>query len=157
MEVVIEISKNSNLKYEYDQEKNKIFLDRVLHNSNVFPYNYGFIPNTLAPDNDPIDVILISSHSLLPGSFVKVKIIGIIETSDEKGKDDKVLCVLDNKIDNEYKDVNEVSDLQEHELNKILYFLKHYKDCEDGKFIEVGEVKNKLDALEFIRKYSLTN
>ena len=117
MEVVIEISKNSNLKYEYDQEKNKIFLDRVLHNSNVFPYNYGFIPNTLAPDNDPIDVILISSHSLLPGSFVKVKIIGIIETSDEKGKDDKVLCVLDNKIDNEYKDVNEVSDLQELKIN----------------------------------------
>ena len=157
MEVVIEISKNSNLKYEYDQEKNKIFLDRVLHNSNVFPYNYGFIPNTLAPDGDPIDIILISSHCLLPGSFVKVKIIGIIETSDEKGRDDKVLCVLDNKIDKEYKDVNEISELHENELNKILYFLNHYKDCEDGKFIKVGEVKNKLDALEFIRKYSLTN
>ena len=58
MEVIIEISKGSNLKYEYDIESNKLILDRVLNNTNVFPYNYGFIPNTLSPDGDPIDIIL---------------------------------------------------------------------------------------------------
>lgn len=155
MEVIIEISKNSNLKYEYDIETNKLVLDRVLHNSNVFPYNYGFIPNTLAPDNDPIDVILVSSHSLLPGCYVKVKIIGIIETKDEKGGDDKVICVLENNVDKEYEHIEDIKDLVNSELNKILYFLRHYKDNENGKFIEIGEVKSKESALEFIENHRL--
>ena len=155
MEVIIEISKNSNLKYEYDIETNKLVLDRVLHNSNVFPYNYGFIPNTLAPDNDPIDVILVSPHSLLPGCYVKVKIIGIIETKDEKGGDDKVICVLENNVDKEYEHIEDIKDLVNSELNKILYFLRHYKDNENGKFIEIGEVKSKESALEFIENHRL--
>ena len=89
MQVRIEISKNSNLKYEFDEEKNILVLDRVLPNSNTFPYNYGYIPNTLAPDKDAVDVILLSSHQLTPGCLVNVKVIGGIETTDEHGQDDK--------------------------------------------------------------------
>ena len=92
MEVFIEISKNSKLKYEHDEENNRIVLDRVLHNTNSFPYNYGYLPNTLSPDGDPIDIIVLGDYELLPGSWVKCKVIGGIETTDEKGRDDEDLA-----------------------------------------------------------------
>ena len=90
----IEISKNSNIKYEFDEKTNLLILDRVLPNSNSFPYNYGYIPNTLAPDGDPVDIILLSSHQILPGCIIKIRIIGGIETTDEHGQDDKIICVF---------------------------------------------------------------
>ena len=155
MEVIIEISKGSNLKYEYDTESNKLILDRVLNNTNVFPYNYGFIPNTLSPDGDPIDIILLSKHSLIPGTYVKVKVIGIVRTVDESGIDDKIVCVLDSKIDKEYDLVNDIENLNANELKNILYFLNHYKDGEDSKFVKVGEVKGKKEAFEYINTHSL--
>ena len=155
MEVIIEISKGSNLKYEYDTESNKLILDRVLNNTNVFPYNYGFIPNTLSPDGDPIDIILLSKYSLIPGTYVKVKVIGIVRTVDEAGIDDKIVCVLDSKIDKEYDLVNDIENLNANELKNILYFLNHYKDGEDNKFVKVGEVKGKKEAFEYINTHSL--
>ena len=86
IDIIIEVSLGSNLKYEYCTKTNKLFLDRVLHNTNIFPYNYGFIPNTLSPDGDPLDAIVITNnYSLQPGSRVNCKIIGGIETIDEKG------------------------------------------------------------------------
>ena len=155
MEVIIEISKGSNLKYEFDHKLNKLFLDRVLNNTNVFPYNYGFIPNTLSPDGDPVDIILISNHSLHPGTYVNVKVIGIIRTDDEAGRDDKIICVLDSKIDKEYDYVNDIENLNENELKNILYFLNHYKDGEENKFVNVGEVKGKNEAFDYIKEHSL--
>tara|TARA_E500000178_G_scaffold341507_1_gene385495 strand:- start:1466 stop:1936 length:471 start_codon:yes stop_codon:yes gene_type:complete len=155
MEIIIEISKGSNLKYEYDIESNKLILDRVLNNTNVFPYNYGFIPNTLSPDGDPIDIILLSKHSLIPGTYVNVRVIGIVRTEDEAGIDDKIVCVLDSKIDKEYELVNDIENLNANELKNILYFLSHYKDGEDNKFVKVGEVKGKKEAFEYINTHSL--
>ena len=70
MEVIIEVSKDSNLNYEFDESRNKLILDRVLHNSNIFPYNYGFIPNTLSPDGDPLDAIVLFDFSLTPGCYI---------------------------------------------------------------------------------------
>lgn len=155
MEVIIEVSKGSNLKYEFDESNGKLFLDRVLHNSNFFPYNYGFIPNTLAPDNDPIDIILLSKHSLTPGCHVNVKVIGKILTEDEKGRDDKIICVLDKKIDREYEKIDDISQLKKSELDHIIYFLTHYKDGEENKFINLGEITGKDDALDFIKSNRL--
>ena len=83
--------KGSNLKYEHDKETGVLILDRILHNTNTFPYNYGYIPNTLSPDGDPVDIIVICDYKLLPGCVTNVKIIGGIETLDEKGKDDKII------------------------------------------------------------------
>jgi inorganic pyrophosphatase len=68
----IEISKNSNIKYEFDEKNNSLVIDRILPNSNTFPYNYGYIPDTLAPDGDPVDIILLSSHQLIPGCIIKI-------------------------------------------------------------------------------------
>tara|TARA_B100001093_G_C26593492_1_gene912625 strand:- start:133 stop:600 length:468 start_codon:yes stop_codon:yes gene_type:complete len=155
MEVIIEVSKDSNLKYEFDESRNKLILDRVLHNSNIFPYNYGFIPNTMAPDNDPIDIILLSRHSLIPGCLVKVRVIGIIRTDDEKGRDDKIICVMENSVDKEFNDILDIDQLPNETLNKILYFLSHYKDGEENKFINVGEVSNRDIALRFIEDHKI--
>ncbi len=153
MKVRIEISKNSNLKYEFDEETNSLVLDRVLPNSNNFPYNYGYIPDTLAPDGDPVDVIIISSHILTPGCFVDVRIIGGIETHDEEGKDDKVLCVLDSKVDQENLHVNDYTDIPKSTIEKIIYFLKHYKDNDGKKYINIGSIYDKETAENFVNDH----
>jgi inorganic pyrophosphatase len=152
MKALIEVSKHSNLKYEYDENTKKLYLDRVLHNTNRFPYNYGFIPNTLAPDGDPVDIILISSHIIHPGVYIDIRIIGGIETHDEKGQDDKIICVLDTHIDNEYAHIDNISELPEHELQQVIYFLSHYKDNEPHKFIKILQQYNKSDAFAFIER-----
>ena len=154
MNVIIEVPKFSNIKYEYDTELNKIIVDRFLHNTNSFPYNYGYVPNTLSPDGDPVDVILICDHALFPGCQIKCKVIGGIETSDEEGLDHKILCVPIDKIDPKSTSINNIEDLNKNELKMIIYFLKHYKDNEN-KFINVGEVYNKDIAEEVIKKYTL--
>ena len=151
----IEISKNSNLKYEYSEQKNVLILDRVLPNSNSFPYNYGYIPKTLAPDGDAVDIILLSSHQLQPGCLISIKIVGGIETTDENGKDDKILCILDSKIDKEYEHIDDIEDIPENKIKQIKYFLSHYKDNDGKKFIEIGELYNKEKALEFVDKCKL--
>ena len=84
MRVFVEVAKNSNLKYEYDKKSNILILDRILHNTNIFPYNYGFIPNTLSPDGYPVDIIILCDFSLIMHSMCDVKIIGGINTCDEK-------------------------------------------------------------------------
>ena len=154
MNVIIEIPKFSNIKYEYDTELNKIIVDRFLHNTNSFPYNYGYVPNTLSPDGDPVDVILLCDYALFPGCQIKCKVIGGIETSDEEGLDHKILCVPIDKIDAKSTFINNIEDLNKNDLNMIIYFLKHYKDNE-SKFINVGEVYNKDTAEEIIKKYTL--
>ena len=119
--------------YEHDEENNRIVLDRVLHNTNSFPYNYGYLPDTLSPDGDPIDIIVLGDYELLPGSWVKCKVIGGIETTDEKGRDDKIIVVLDDKLDRRSKYINSLNDINKVDLDNIVYFLSHYKDNEINK------------------------
>lgn len=156
MNVLIEVSLGSNLKYEFCEKTNKLVLDRVLHNTNVFPYNYGFIPKTLSPDGDPLDAIIICNYSLVAGSVVKCKVVGGIETSDEHGLDDKILLIPDDKIDPNSKYYNDINDINKTQLDTIRYFLSHYKDNEEGKYIIVKEFYNKKEAEERIKKYTLS-
>jgi inorganic pyrophosphatase len=155
MKVIIEVSKNSNIKYEYDKENKCLMLDRILHNTNFFPYNYGFIPNTLSPDGDPVDIIVLCEYSLTPGIMCDVKVIGGINTEDEAGQDDKIIAVLSNKTDFTSKDIENISDIGENILKNIRYFLEHYKDNENNKFINVKEFYNKSRAIDIINQYSL--
>jgi inorganic pyrophosphatase len=148
----IEISKNSNIKYEFDEKNNSLVLDRILPNSNTFPYNYGYIPDTLAPDGDPVDIILLSSHQLIPGCIIKIRIIGGIETTDEQGQDDKIICVLDDNLDKENNHIKDIDDVTEVMVDNIIYFLSHYKDNDGDKFIHIGRVYNKEEAIQFIDK-----
>lgn len=155
MKVFIEVSKNSNLKYEFDKKSNSLVLDRVLHNTNIFPYNYGFIPNTLSPDGDPVDIIILCDYELIPGCICDVKVIGGIDTSDESGQDDKIICVLSDKIDKQSKYISDISDIRQSTIDNIVYFLSHYKEGELNKYVKIGEIYNKKKALEIIKKYSL--
>lgn len=143
----IEISKGSNIKYEYDKKEGCMVLDRILHNSNVFPYNYGYVPNTLSDDGDPLDIIILCDYPIIPGTKVSCKIIGGIHTEDESGGDHKIIAVLTDKTDPKSKYFNNISDINQHDLQSIQYFLKHYKDGEKDKFISIGETYGRTRAL----------
>jgi inorganic pyrophosphatase len=122
--VYIEIEKNSNIKYEFNKENNKLEIDRILDPPFVYPYAYGFIPNTLAMDGDDLDILIITDKNLKNDNFYDVYIIGVLIMEDEKGMDEKVLCVLEEdyiNINNIYNLDNETilnNDLQEYFLNK---------------------------------------
>ncbi len=150
--VVVEIPKDSPIKYELDKESGAIFVDRVLYTAMYYPFNYGFIPNTLADDGDPVDVLVISEWAAVPGSVVRAKVIGMLEMTDESGVDTKVIAVPHEKIDPTYKDVNDINDLPEAVLNKIKHFFEHYKELEPGKWVKVNQFKGKEEALKEVQK-----
>mgnify|MGYP001471187663 CR=1 FL=1 len=139
-DVVIEVPTLSQVKYEFDESigiAGGIRLDRILHNSNAFPWNYGFIPKTMSPDNDPLDIFILCNHALFPGSTATVRVIGGIETHDEKGLDHKLVSVLTK--DPEFSCYHSLDALPDLYTSKIKYFLQHYKDGEHGKYINVSE------------------
>jgi inorganic pyrophosphatase len=150
--VFIEISAGDINKYEYNEETECIELDRIMQTSMSYPANYGFIVNTLAKDGDPLDAFVISSKPILPGVLVKAKVIGVINMEDEAGKDEKIICVLDEKLDLKYKDICCYTNLPEIEIEKILHFLKYYKDLEKGKWVKISEMEKKENAMELIKK-----
>ena len=156
-DVIIEVPAHSQVKYEFDpdiQPNGGIRLDRILHNSNSFPWNYGFIPNTMSPDNDPLDIFVLCNHQLIPGTTASVRVLGGIETHDEKGPDHKLVSVLTK--DPEFNTYNNIQSLPDLYTSKIKYFLNHYKDGEYGKFIKVNEsFYNHTTATEIIKKYTI--
>ena len=101
--VFIEIAKNSHIKYEYDKELKALICDRILHTPFKYDFNYGFIPNTLSEDGDPLDVVVIMDEELVPGCYIKCKILGLLETRDDQGIDPKLIMCPINKVDPKYK------------------------------------------------------
>ena len=134
----VEISKGSNIKYEI--ENGNIFLDRILPNPHVFPYNYGYVPETLSGDGDPLDIIILSEYSLLPTCMLDVEVIGMIETIDESGVDPKLIGIIPSE-----KRQQQISNT---EMERIKYFLQHYKDNEKNKFVEIGNVYDGKKGME---------
>ncbi|NOJ29742.1 MAG: inorganic pyrophosphatase, partial [Nitrososphaeraceae archaeon] len=100
--VVIEVPNGSDIKYEVDHNSGLLFVDRKLFTSMRYPCNYGFIPNTLEGDGDPVDVLVLGDFTLTPFSILKAKPIGVLLTQDEKGKDSKIIAIPDKKIDQSY-------------------------------------------------------
>ncbi|MBU2632516.1 inorganic diphosphatase [Patescibacteria group bacterium] len=152
LNVFIEIPKDSNVKYELDKESGIVFVDRFLHTAMNFPFNYGFVPNTLAEDGDPLDVIVLSEHTLSPGVVIPSKVIGFLEMEDEAGIDTKVIAVPCKKIDplhGTYSDISEVPDATK---NKIKHFFENYKSLEPGKWVKIKDWKGKKEALEAVKK-----
>jgi len=150
--VLIEIPMNSGVKYELDKETGVLFVDRILYTSMVYPFNYGFVPGTLEEDGDPVDVLVISQDQLLPGSVIRVRPIGVLETQDEKGFDAKIVAVPADKIDPRYKNVRDIADLPDALKERIEHFFAHYKELEKGKWVKVIGWKNREFALEKIKK-----
>ena len=133
----VEIPKGSNIKYEYDEHTGIIKVDRILHTSMVYPYNYGFIPGTLGEDGDPIDIMVISNSAFAPGTTVSVRPIGALLMKDEEGVDTKIMAVPIEKIDPDFAQVKDASDLGEHTKAIIGHFFSFYKSIEPGKWAKV--------------------
>jgi inorganic pyrophosphatase len=104
----------------------------------TYPGNYGFFPNTLAGDGDPLDALLITNYPILPGTHVQVRIIGALLTEDEKGQDEKIIVVPIDTIDKHFTDINNYTDLEQIYLDKIEHFFKHYKHLEKDKWVRVS-------------------
>ena len=150
--VLIEIPKGSNIKYELDKESGAIFLDRILYGTQFYPANYGFVPNTLADDGDPIDVLVLSSEAVVPGCIIKSRIIGVFIMEDENGQDEKIVAVPTVKLDPKMAKINSLEDLPEVELSQIKHFFETYKDLEPGKWVKVTGFEGREKAIEFINK-----
>ena len=146
----IEISKGSNIKYEWDPVNNILMLDRILHSSVVYPENYGFIPQTLCEDGDPLDVLILSNHSLQPGSVVYIRPLCYMNMTDEKGKDEKLLAVLEK--DPYFSDFKSMKDISQHKLNEIKEFFNTYKNLEKDKWTQIKEWNDIDKTIELIKK-----
>jgi inorganic pyrophosphatase len=136
--VVIEIPKNSNIKYEVDVRNEILYVDRILPTPIVYPCNYGFIPNTIeSGSNDPMDVSIMENESLLPFSVVSVRPVGVLLTEDQDGNDNKIIAVPDNSVDPEFSDIGTISEIPQQFQRKLEYFVKHHKDLEEGKYVRL--------------------
>ena len=142
-DIVIEIPKNSLVKYELDEVTKRIRCDRILSTPTPYPFNYGYFPDTLSSDGDPLDAILILDQPLYPGTIIQVRIIGGVDMVDNGENDPKVLVVpIDHKPTDYITDLNE---LEQYKLNEIKWFLLHYKDLEN-KTVKINGLYNKLEA-----------
>lgn len=136
--VIIEIPMLANpVKYEIDKETGTLQVDRIMATSMVYPANYGFIPQTLSDDGDPVDVLVVTPIPLVHGCVIKARPVGMLKMTDEAGQDAKVLAVPVNKISQTYLNVKTYKDLPEILLKSIAHFFSHYKDLEDGKWVKI--------------------
>jgi inorganic pyrophosphatase len=147
---VIEIPKGSRNKYEYDPELGAIKLDRFVSASVVYPTDYGYVPETLAPDGDPLDVLVCVSEPTFPGCIVPSKPIGLFKMADEKGPDDHVLCVP--LQDPGWNSLEGIDDLPEQLRREIGHFFSVYKDLDPERHSEVKGWGSREEALETIEK-----
>ena len=148
-DVLIEIPKGSRNKYEYDFTLHKIRFDRLLFSSMMYPADYGFIPETLALDGDPLDVLVLGTEPTFPMCVMEVKPIGVFHMADEKGNDEKVICVP--VSDPNWNSLNDLSDLNPHQIKEIEHFFQVYKDLEKKK-VDVGGWGNSEEAIEIYHK-----
>uniref|UniRef100_E6QTP5 inorganic diphosphatase n=1 Tax=mine drainage metagenome TaxID=410659 RepID=E6QTP5_9ZZZZ len=138
--VIIEIQMNgAPIKYEVDKESGAIFVDRFMSTAMHYPCNYGYIPQTLSEDGDPVDVLVITPFALMPGVVVRCRTIGMLKMSDESGVDAKLVAVPVDKLSVLYQNVKSVNDLSPLTLAQISHFFAHYKDLEPGKWVKVEE------------------
>ena len=133
-DVTVEIPKGQKNKYEVDHETGRIRLDRTLFTSTQYPADYGFIEGTLGQDGDPLDALVLVSEPTFPGCLIKCRAVAMFRMKDEKGADDKVLCVPagDQRRDH----LRDVTDVRQYQLLEIEHFFSVYKDLEPGKSVE---------------------
>jgi len=129
--VMIEIPKGSRNKYEYDKEKKVLRFDRMLFSAVHYPSDYGFIPDTLAQDGDPLDALVLVWEPTFPGCLIEARPVGLFKMWDEKGPDEKILCVP--VSDPLWNYIESLVDVPPHLLKEIAHFFAIYKDLEEKK------------------------
>jgi len=148
--VLIEVPLDSKVKYEFDKETEMVTVDRFLYFDKGYPANYGFIPDTLSGDGDPVDVLVLAPYALAPGVVIVAKPIGMLETEDEKGMDAKLVAVPTEKANPEFGKYNDISELPEEIRDTIKYFFENYKKNEPGKWVKVKNWLGREEALKEI-------
>ena len=149
---LIEIPYGSNIKYELDKNSGAIWVDRVMYSAMFYPANYGFVPNTLAADGDPADILVLCDYALQPGSVIKCRLIGVLVMEDESGMDEKLLAVPVSKVDPTFDHIQNIEDLPKHTLDKIKNFFETYKMLEPNKWVKVKEYKGKEEAAKILEE-----
>ncbi len=147
--VFIEIPKGSQNKYEFDKELNVLRLDRVLFSSTVYPGDYGFIPQTLGLDGDPLDALVFVTNPTYPTTLIEARPIGVMEMVDDGEVDDKILCVPVNDV--RFKGMQDIGDVDQPFLDEIAHFFAVYKQLE-GKQVEVRGWKDAAAAKVIISR-----
>lgn len=136
--VVIEVPLGGEpIKYEIDKPSGAMFVDRFLYTSMRYPCNYGFVPHTLSLDGDPIDVMCVGQRSLVPGSVLRARPIGVLMMEDDGGPDEKILAVPHNKLTSYYDKIKTLDDLPDILIERIAHFFEHYKDLEPNKWVKI--------------------
>ena len=144
--VVIEIPKGSNIKYEIDDKTGAIFVDRKLFTAMFYPCNYGFVPRTKEKDGDPVDVLVLGNDPVVPSAVIRANPVGVLITADEEGEDAKVVAVPVAKVDPSFSEVADIDKVPLYIQDQIKHFFEHYKELEKGKYVKVQCWQNKESA-----------
>lgn len=147
--IIIEIPRKSSVKYELDKETGLIKVDRYMRSAVYYPENYGYYPNTLADDGDPLDAFVLGP-TLYPGSLVEARTVGVIYMVDDGDNDEKIITVP--KKHHGYDNVESIEDLPQHIIDRIIEFLRTYKNLQN-KTVEIRGTGGKQEALNLIQKF----
>ena len=148
-DVVVEIPKGSRNKYEVDHVTGRVYLDRVLFTSFVYPVDYGFFAHTLGLDGDPLDALVLLEVPVYPGVGVKVRPVGVLNMSDEAGSDAKIVVVP--YKDPRWQHIQDLDDVPQQIRDEIEHFFRRYKDLEPGKFVNIDGWGGAAEAEQIIR------
>jgi len=156
--VIIEIAAHKDpVKYEIDKPTGAMFVDRFLGTAMYYPCNYGYVPQTLSLDGDPVDVMVVAPLPIQSGAVIKCRPIGVLKMEDDGGVDAKVLAVPIDKLTPLYREVHSFRDMPEETLDRLAHFFQHYKDLEKGKWVKISgwaDVEEaKKEILDSISRY----
>lgn len=160
--VIIEIpTRGEPVKYEVDKETGALFVDRFMSTAMFYPTNYGYVPQTLSEDGDPVDVLVVTPNPLVCGSVIRCRAVGMLRMTDESGVDAKILAVPVSKLSKLYDNVHTHQDLPQLLLSSLEHFFKHYKDLEEGKWVKVdgweGPDAARREIMDSIARFQETN
>ncbi len=142
--VVIEIPRGSRNKYEIDHDTNRVYLDRRLFTAMAYPADYGFVPDTLGGDGDPLDALVLLDDPVYPGVWVEARPVGVLYMQDEAGEDAKLICVPPKEP--RWDNVNDISELSPQLVNEIRHFFEVYKALEPDKHSSTQGIGGRADA-----------
>ncbi len=151
--VIIEIPTNSGtIKYEVDKDTQCLTVDRFMKTALQYPANYGYVPETLCGDGDPLDVLVITPEPLVPGCVIEARPVGVLHMSDEAGQDSKLLALPTEKACPILAGIQDISDVPALELDRIKHFFERYKDLDEGKWVKLDGYGDKAEALKEVEE-----
>lgn len=150
--VIVDIPKGSSNKYEYNEQKGYFELDRVLYSPLFYPFDYGFVPQTISEDGDPLDVLILTSFPTFSGCCIKARPIALLLMEDEEGIDPKIIAAPKEKVDPRFQEIQDLPNLSEHLKKEVQEFFEVVKRLEPGKFVKILGWEGKEKAKEIIQK-----